>query len=294
MEALSIEEAKTLEAFFKHKNIAKAAASLKKANSAVVYALDSIERKSEMKLFDRSGYRTEFLPAGERVLEGCRKLLAASDELMLVCEELKLGFESDLEIIVEGVVPMDPIIQGVKMITDAQSPTRFHIQSEFMNEVEETYLREGAHLMISVLPPEKSALSSVPLFKVPALLVAASEHPLFRTERTSSKLLKSFPILTVRGSSPKLNMATSTLEGESRIQFNDFSTKKLAVMRGLGYGWLPEYLIRDELNEGTLRLIRWEKPNRHIFHPHLYHRGELRLGRTAKSLIHYLTQIKKW
>ncbi len=288
---LSIEEAKTLDLFYKHKNIAKTATTMKKANSAIVYTLQSIEQKTGIKLFDRTGYRTEFLPAGERVLEGCRKLLSASNDLESLCEELNLGWESDLQIIVEGVVPLAPIIHGIKTISEQKSPTRIHIQAGFMGEVEETFLKSGAHLMISVLQPEKTALSSVPLLKVPAFLVATKNHPLTKS-KTTSKIMKEYPILTVRGSSPKLNMSTNIFEGESRFQFNDFHSKKIAIMSGLGYGWLPQYMIEEELKNQNLKIIQWDKSNKHIFHPHLYHRGEVRLGRTSKLLIHYLTKIK--
>lgn len=292
MPALTIEEAKTLDSFYKNKNIAKTAHAMGKANSAIVYALDSIEEKSGIKLFDRSGYRTVFLPAGERVWEGCQKLLAASENLKTLCQELSQGWESDLRLIVEGVVPLEPMIQGIKSITQKKSSTRFHLQAEFMGDVEDTFLKTGAHLMISVLPPEKTALSSVALFPVPAFLVATRGHDLVREGKVSTKTLRSFPILTVRGSSPRLHMSTGLFESESRIQFNDFHSKKIAVLNGLGYGWLPEYMIRDELKSGKLELIEWEKTNRHLFRPHLYHRGEARLGRSSKLLIEFLSKIR--
>lgn len=290
MERITLEEAKTLEAFAKYKNIAKTALFLKKANSAVVYSLDSLERKSGLKLLDRSGYRTEILPAGERVLEACQVLLSASDQLKVMCEELKSGWESDLNLIIEGIVPIDPILRGIKSLSDQKSPTRFQLQVEFMNEVESTFLKTGANLMISVMPPEQAVLSSVFLFDFPAYLVASRKHSLVNKGKVSLKNLKEFPLLTVRGSNPKLNMTTAPIESHFKIQFNDFHTKKSAIENGLGFGWLPEYLIKEELRSGKLKLIEWEKSNRHLFKAHLYHRGEMRLGKTAKAFIQYLSK----
>ncbi len=293
MNLISIEEAKTLEAFAKCRSISKTASALKKGNTAIVYALNSIEEKSGVKLFDRTGYRIQLLPAGERVLEGCIKLLASAESLDRICESLASGWESELQLIIEGLVPLDPIIRGIKRISLKECPTRFHIESEFMGAVEETFLRVGANLLISVLRPEKSVLSSVPLFKVPAYLVASKHHPLVQRNKTSGKEMKKYPILTVKGSSSRLQMDTAQFEGASRFQFNDFFSKKLALMSGLGYGWLPEYLMRYELRSGQLRLIEWERSNEHVFHPQLYHRGEARLGKTAKMFIDFLTSLKE-
>ena len=162
-----------------------------------------------------------------------------------------------------------------------------------MSEVEETFLKNNANLMISVLESENPELTSIPLFPVPSYLVAEKKHPLDTQGKASLKDLRKYPILTVRGSSPKLRMSTALLESDSRIQFNDFHSKKIALLHGLGFGWLPEYLIRDELRTGKLKLIQWDRTNRHVFHPHLSHRGNAVLGKSAKHIIRVLSALKQ-
>ena len=290
--AITLEEARTLDLFSKHGSIAKTAEVMRKANSAVVYSLGSIESKTGLKVFDRSAYRTKILPAGERILEICQKMLAVSDELDHFCKEFTSGWDPDLKIIVEGIVPLQPIIRTLKDLTRRKIPTRFHVYAEFLTAVENTFVEYEADLMISVLPPQRTALESVALPDVPAVLVAHKEFPLVKgNQKVGMEELRKFSILTVRGSDPRLNMETASIEGGSTIQLNDFHSKKLAIMNGLGFGWMPKYLIKNELKNGQLKLVKWSKSSIHTFKPHLYYRSEKRLGKTARLFIDSLTDL---
>ena len=66
---------------------------------------------------------------------------------------------------------------------------------------------------------------------------------------------------------------------------NDFESKKLGIANGLGYGWLPDYLVGRELRAGTLKKVRWEGEHEHHFAPQLYHRSERSLGRVAQGFV---------
>lgn len=283
--SFTVEEARTLEIFARSGSIAKTAEIMHKASSAIVYALDSIEEKSGIPVFDRSKYRTTLLPSGERLLETAKKLLHAADEMSAVCSEISNGWEPDLKVIVEGVVPMRPVFQALRAVSLKKVSTRFHVYSEHLSDVAQKFEAQAAHFMITLIPPADQTLESLPLFEVPAILVAAKNHPVLKEKIRNAQSLARYPILTVRGSDPRLATSTAGLELSTTIQLNDFHAKKEAILAGLGFGWLPEYLIQSELKAKSLVPVPWPKGNRHLFHPHLYHRGEQRLGRAAKEFI---------
>ncbi len=288
--ALTLEEARTLDTFAKLGTIAKTASALRKSGSAVVYALDSIEKKSGLKVLDRSHYRTTILPDGLRVLEGCRKMLQAEFELSQLCSSISHGWEPELKVIVDGVVPIHPVLKAINIISKQKIPTRFHLVAEFLGSVEQTFIDQQADLMISVLPPQKLSLESIRLPEVPAILVAASNHPLVKTKKkiTQSEL-QNYPLLTVRGSDPRLALATSTIESSSSIQLTDFHSKKLALTMGLGYGWIPSSMVESELKSGKLKPVTWTRSNLHVFKPYLYYRNENTLGNTGRLLVKHLS-----
>lgn len=284
--ALSLEEAKTLDALARYGSISKAAASLHKSGPAVVYTLASIEAKVGVPVFDRSKYRTRLLPAGERLRQACQGLLQASDELDVFCRDLAEGHEADLRIVIEGIVPLEPLLKPVRTFIARKIPTRVHVTTEFLADVERTYREKRADFMVSLLPPEDATLESVSLPEIPAFLVVHRDSPLAKTAKTWTVAeLKSFSMLSVRGSDPKLNTATAKLEREALIHVSDFHSKKSAILQGLGYGWLPAHLIARELKSGVLRPIRWTHASRHVFRPRLYYKSDASLGRSGRIFL---------
>lgn len=286
---ITLEEARILESLAKQGSIAKVAQEFRKSNSSIVYVLDAIEEKTGLRVFDRTGYRTTLSEKGERLLEASRKMLACEAEFGALCQTLREGWEPELKVIVEGVVPLEPILRSVAILSRKKSPTRFHIRSGFLSEVERTFVESRADLMISVLPPQHEILESIALSEVPAVLVAHRNHPLAQTKTTASiEDLRAHALLTVRGSDPRLNMSTAAIEPEATIELNDFHSKKLALVNGIGFGWMPRYLIESELRRGLLKTVRWSGPSTHRFRPYLYYRGERMLGKSGSLFIEAL------
>ena len=83
-------------------------------------------------------------------------------------------------------------------------------------------------------------------------------------------------------------MSTASIEPGSTIELNDFHSKKIALLNGLGFGWLPHYLVEKELRRGTVRPVRWNGSSSHQFRPFLYFRGEDRLGKAGRLFIETL------
>ena len=94
-------------------------------------------------------------------------------------------------------------------------------------------------------------------------------------------------LLTVRGSDPRLELSTSAIESHSTVHLNDFAAKRTAILAGIGYGWLPDAMIADDLARRRLRRIQWTRSSRHVFHPRVYHDGQP--GRAARRLVAALT-----
>jgi DNA-binding transcriptional LysR family regulator len=281
----TLEQARALDALAREGTFVAAARALKKSHTSVLYALRGLEAETGLKLLDRSGYRTKLTPAGGRVLEACRALLAAEREAALALAELKSGWEPELRIVFDGIFPPDPIVRAVGALARV-APTRIEAVAEFLSGVEEAFFREDAHLMVSVLPPSRAGLGSVPLPPIGALLVAHASHPLARARRVLSAAdLEAHVLLTVRGSDPRLELPTSGLEARSRVRLNDFAAKKAAVLAAAGFGWMPEYLVADELAKGEVVRLRFRGGSEHAFRPRLYHRAGARLGPAAERVV---------
>lgn len=288
---ITLEQARALDAIARHGTFARAADSLRKKHTAVLYSLRTLETQTGLALLDRTGYRTKLTPAGEQVLARCRQMLAAERDLEALCHEIRAGWEPRLGVVFDGIVPADAILAAVGEIARSKAPTRIHVTAEFLGGVESTFVRDEADLMISVLPPQSIALKAEALAPIRAYLVAHRDHPLVaRAASVTDEDLRAHVLLMVRGSDPRLRLSTAAVDVPSTIHLNDFQSKKTAAVSGIGYGWLPEHLITKELRRGTLVRVRWKGGDSHVFRPHVYYRRDRAPGRAAAQVIAALTR----
>jgi len=281
---VTLEQARALDALAKTGTFVKAAALLKKRHTAVVYAVRTLEEQTSLVLLDRTGYRTKLTAEGAGVLEACRGLLDAEAALVRSCHELKTGWEPSLRIVFDGICAADPILQVVAALVREGAPTRVDVEVEFLTGVERAFVEQDADVMIGVLAPTLRGLRSSELPPIRARLVAHRDHPLAkRCARPTPAELASHVLVTVRGSDPRLALPTAGLEQRTRVRLSDFSAKKAALMSGVGFGWMPEHLVRTELRRGLLREIRTPE-SVHVFRPRLYVREGRKLGRAGTRL----------
>lgn len=274
--SLTIEQARTLTAVAQHGSFAKAAKALNKVPSAVVYSLKTLEDAAGVPLFDRSGYRSTLTPIGHRVLEQCQKLLAVAADFDDLCQGIRAGSEPYLKVVFDGLLEVAPILAAARAIGGDSPNTRISLFSEFLGDVEARFDKEQADVMISVVPPLGRFETEVKLSPLPSMLVAHRDHPLVRRKgKIELRELESHTFLTVRGSDERLRLSTSALEKAAVFRLSDFHAKKVALLTGMGYGWMPEYLIEGELKKHRLAVIRWGQDHgRHVFQPTLYLRGK--------------------
>lgn len=279
---ITIEQARALDALDRCGTFVAAAKDLRRGHTSILYALGTLEDALGFPVLDRSGYRTRLTARGRTVLAGCRALLAAEASLAVMVEELRAGWEPALTVVFDGIVPIDPLLHAVGRLVGERVPTQIDVRAEFLAGVEEAFERSAADLMIAVLPPRDRGLATVELRPLPVSLVAHEGHALARG-RHDEAALRGHLLLTVRGSDPRLALPTAGLEARSTVHLNDFTTKRAAILAGIGFGWLPDVLIQRELSRGVLRRIKWTGTSTHVFHPRLYHRGAL--GPAARQLV---------
>jgi len=280
--AVTLEQARALDALDRTGTFAAAAAELRRGHTSVLYLIKTLEDALGFAVVDRSGYRSVLSPHGRRVLEGCRALLAAEAELASSIALLRAGWEPSVSVVFDGIVPIDPLLRALGRLVGEQIPTKIDVRAEFLAGVEDAFERTAADVMIAVLPPRATGLVSIELPALPASLVAGSAHPLARG-RHDVRALRRHLLLTVHGSDPRLELPTAAIEAHSTVHLNDFASKRSAILAGIGYGWLPDELAAGDLAHGRLRRIRWTGAARHVFRPRLYHRRTV--GRAAGHLI---------
>ena len=96
--------------------------------------------------------------------------------------------------------------------------------------------------------------------------------------------------LVVRDSSPDFELTSkpSFMGSRNIVYLSDFFSKRAALIDGAGYGWIPYHFVRDDLDAGTLTLLKAES-NRWTYHPQLIVREGHELGRAGRLFVETLS-----
>lgn len=271
-------------------SFAGAARALHRVPSAISYSVQSLEEALGVALFDRSGHRAGLTPAGKRLLEEGQELLRRARALEQLAGTLGEGWEPELRVVVDGALPLSSVTLALKTFVERRIPTRIHLDVEYQDGVLQRFDADHADLMLALGLEEGGRLKGMPLPPLEMLLLVSREHPLAGQPGVDRETLLDHVDLVVKDTSPAFSRTPrrSFLGSRHIIRFSDFQSKRLALLSGLGYGWLPHHLAEEDLREGRLVVLDFPEGNRWTYHPQLVTRREEHLGRAAQLLIDLL------
>lgn len=285
----TLDQLEVLEAIDRFGGFAAAAKRLHRATSAVSYAVKSLESAVGVTLFTRTGRSAKLTPAGRAVLEAARDVLERSRRLERLGADLEGGWEPELRVVVDGVLPQEPIVRACQRFMARAPSTRILLSVESLTGVRRRFDRDEAHLMFAIDLAGDPRLSTQPLPPVEMVLVAHRSHAVHRGKAPIDRAkLSSFVEVLVadsgmRDAPPPTRLAQ--IGSPHLFELSDFHSKRAAILAGLGYGWLPSHLIEDDLASGDLRAVRFDEGSRYVLQPLAAHRRDTPLGPAARALL---------
>ena len=268
-------------------SVAKAALRLHRAQSAISYQIKQLEQQLGLTLLNRDGYRVQFTPAGEVILSEGRRLLIQANQLETLARELNQEWEAKLLLIVDGILPLQTILKALKDLADEGAPTRVQVKVEFLRGVQHRFETEKADLMIVKDYTPHPHLHAETLAEIECVLCVAPSHPLAAMKKVSLAQLQEHTELSVQDSSHSGN--DEHVFGSERVFYLDgFFAKKEALLMGLGYGWMPGFLVKEDIKKRRLAEVKFEEESRYRFTPRMVHHRDQTLGRAGRRLAELL------
>lgn len=286
----TLDQLAVLDAVARTGSFAAAARELHRVPSAVSYTARTLEEGLGVPLFDRSGHNVTLTPAGRTLLDEARAVLTRARRLEQLAASLRGGWEPELQVVIEGVFPMQPITQVLRVFGERQIPTRVRVDVEYQDGVPERFESDQAQLMLLLDWPGDDRLAATPLPDLVMVLVAARDHPLGQARAVDRPTLLQHTDLVVRDSSAQYTRAPRRpyMGSQHVIYLSDFYSKRLALLGGVGFGWLPEHLVAEDLARGALVAIDFVEGNRWTYHPALITRRAQPLGRAGTLFVELL------
>ena len=287
---ITLDSLEALEAIHRHGTFAGAAKALHKVQSAVSYSIRQLEEGLGVELFDRAGHRAVLTDAGRAVLEEGRQLISRARRIETIASRFHENWEPRVVIVIDGILPIEPIMRVLRTMADDGVPTHIQLKVEFLGGVQDRFEKDDADIMLAKDYARSGRLTEHALPPMEVVLVAAASHPLASTPGPLALAsLHAHVELTVHDSSESKRLVDARLFGCPRVFYlSDFATKKQGIAMGLGFGWMPQYLVRDELAVGTMCTVPFKGGSHYAFTPVLVHPADRPLGRAGSMFLRLL------
>jgi DNA-binding transcriptional LysR family regulator len=179
-EPLSLDQLQVLLAIAEAGSFAGAARRLKRASSAISYAVNTLESQLGIALFDRGTTRRATLwHAGEAVVAEAKSVAYSAQMLRARVKGLREGLESELAVVVDEMFPSDRLVEVLKSFHVKFPTVPLRLKLEALGEIERSLRSGTAAIAIgSGVHMKEEGLRCIQLAGVKLIPVASPGHPL--------------------------------------------------------------------------------------------------------------------
>lgn len=250
---ISLEQWRTLIAVVDAGGYAQASAALHKSQSAVTYAVQKIESQLDVKVFEIQGRKAILTPTGQFLYRRAKALLEESAALERAAKRLSAGWEAEIRIASEIIFPTWLLLQCLDRLGQESPHTRIEVIESVLGGTTEALLAGQVDLAIAnMVPPGFLGTPLMPLRFIP---VASPDHPLHALGRAlTPEDLRRHRHLVVRESGLRRETRTG-IDTTQRWTVSHPATSIEAARMGYGFAWFPEEKIREELQDGRLKIL---------------------------------------
>jgi DNA-binding transcriptional LysR family regulator len=233
-----------------------AADRLHRSHPTVYAAVKALEQRLGIALLDRSGYRVTLTEAGRAFHQRAQALLNEAKGLRSFSSQLAQGEESDLTVVIGDLCPLPEVLGLLQRFFEQCPHTRLHLHFEALSGPWERLLERQADLIVHHIDPSDTRLEAIGLFEVELVPVVAPGFLAFPIDPDiTPERMRPYVQCIIRDTARGSNRDYFVLPGAHSWTVADQAMKRELIMRGMGWGHLPTYLIAEDLRQGRLLSI---------------------------------------
>ena len=271
-------------------SMAAAARELGLVPSAVTYRVRQVEDALDVLLFDRSSRQAKLTEAGKELLHEGNRLLNELDAIANRVKRVATGWEPQLTLAVDSIISRGTIMELCEAFFALKPPTRLKIREEALSGTLQALISGQADLAIGVALElgAHSNLQSKVLGTTKFVYAVAPHHALAKAaEPITNDMMMTHRVVAVADSVQRGGGVTiGLLRGQDVFTVPGMLAKLDAQMRGLGAGFLPEYLARPYIDTGRLVEKKVMQPPRVVRVSYAWRQAE------GKALQWWLKQLE--
>jgi len=247
-------------------NFNRAASDLKRSTSAISRQLQRIEKQNNVQLLTRTTRVLKLTPAGEIYLDSCRRIQEEINNTNTLIQDLNSKPVGTLKI------TSTPTFARARLITAIAEFSKRYPAIKFVLKLTDEYVdlvAGGFDLAVRVGKLKDSRLIARPLLENQLVLCASpsylqsTKNPNCAADLLDHQLLYPSHLNFIERMRLDYFPNIEFDEQQIRLVVDDVITLYEGTKLGLGIGFLPTYLVKDDLEQSRLIELLPEQP-----HPH--------------------------
>ncbi len=233
-----------------------AARRLRRVQSAISAAMANLEAQLGLSLWDRTTKIARLTPQGRAVLGAARRVLGEVDGLRGLAAGMAVGLEAQVALCVDALFPLEALVDLCGAFAAEFPAVDLRVDTQLMSAVSARVLSGAATLGVASplgLAPGLERRALAPIRMVP---VAAPGHPLASERGPIATARLAGAVQVVLSERSDAGVADQAVLSPRTWRVADLRTKHAMLRAGLGWGNLPEHLVRDDLCAGALVALR--------------------------------------
>lgn len=252
----TLHDLQCFEAVVRHGGFQAAAEHLHRSHPSVFAAVAKLERQLGVALLDRSGYRVRPTDHGAAFHRRAESLLRDAQELRRYAEQLAMGQEAELRVVLGDLCPLAPVLGLLGQFFGSRPHTQLHLQFETVTGPWQRLLEDEADLIVHRIPKSDVRLEWLDLGRIAMVpVVAPGFLPFPANASMTPEQLQGLTQCVIRDSAQSPERGHFLVAGAPQCSVPDMLMKKELIVHGMAWGHLPRFLIEAELRDGRLRSI---------------------------------------
>jgi DNA-binding transcriptional LysR family regulator len=237
-------------------SFAGAARKLGRATSVISYTITNLESQLGVILFERDSTRRPRLTnEGNALLAEARNVALGFNRLRAKAKGLNQGIEAALDLVLDVMLPAERVVGALSSFQTEFPTVPLRLRAEALGAVTQLVLSGTSSLGVRGPPDvEIDGLERIGVGAVNLIPVASPEHPLAQGQNGVGAGRHHIQlVLTDR--SPLSAGQDLGVMGTHTWRVADLATKHTLLREGIGWGTMPEPMVRDDMACGKLVLL---------------------------------------
>jgi len=291
LETFTLDQLRALIAVIEEGSFSAAARKLHRVQSAVSTAMANLETQLGVPLWDRSTKVARLTDQGQAILAAARRVCTEVDGLRRLATDMGSGLEASVSLCVDMLFPVASLVDLCTQFRAEFPSVDLRVDTQTMTGVSARVIEGSATIGVAAPMGVAPGLERKVLTRIRMLPVVAPDHPLASARGAISTARLRDAIQLVLSELHGEGHPDQAVLSSRTWRVRDLHTKHAMLRGGLGWGNLPEHLVRDDLRARRLvklRVAAWGEAEHTLYLSAVY-RGDVTFGPAHRWL---LTQLE--